>query len=427
MSKLTSKSAAPSVAPANVIPVTIDPGAVPLSRKLTLSNLVKSVVNLSAATGADPADIITVAQAVGEGRKLTWSEAMAIASRNVGIQIGTSFEDGGASNGTWRPIGVFAGGTSGTVTARNAGDIAGDPCCTRLDNGAKYSVALLPVHLVPVVVKWRVKLGGGTAGMDMQLAVSNVVPSGLDAAVPSQEFARFRLFVQTSSDAFWQAQMNQVGGPGQIAATSLAAADTDWHWFEIRFNAAATTARFYIDGVLEATLSTAAAYPAARIGPMIYNRRFSGSGQYLYHARCWVVNGIVAASPVFCADGTFLDTTTMTHYGCGDYFTSYLVGSSVDGLSGGVAFDDCDYGWDGPWIETSSFAPFWMGFDSFGSYTPGADVDALAGGSYWDAAWFAANSYVPHPMGSDSFASYTLGVSVDTLAGGADWDDDWFI
>ena len=288
MSKLTSKSAAATVLPADIAPITIDPSGTPLSRKLTLSNFIKSIKNLTAITGASASDLLTIAQAAGEGRKLTWQEAMTIgASMGSKINFGTWFEDGGAGNGRWDPYAVHssAGGTA-TEQLPNATD----PQNRRFDNGYLYSGAGFAVQSYPVVVKWYAKLAGGTSGMDQQLAMARVVPSGMDPSTPSQNYARFRLFVQSNSDAFWQAQMNDgTAASEDIAATSLAASDTNWHWFEIRFNPASQVCTFYIDGTLEATLNTAARYPTASLGPMAYNRRFSGSGQYLHCARCWCV------------------------------------------------------------------------------------------------------------------------------------------
>lgn len=290
MSKASALSAAASADPSDITPVVVDPAGTPASRKLSLSNLVKSVKNLATITGAAESDILTVAQAVAEGRKLTWKEAMAIGRSKNDIQIGQWHESGGGGAGVFDPIAVLSQG-GGTSLVMRAGSITGDPQHLRLDSGYRYSSQSCGVHLFPCLVKFYAKLTGGTAQMDQQLTMANVVASGMDPAVPSQNYARFRLFVNTSGDTHWQAQMNDgTAGQEQIAATSLAAGDTDWHWFMIRFNAAASVARFYIDGVLEATLDTAARYPAAGLGPMIYNRRFGGAGQYMHCARVWVVN-----------------------------------------------------------------------------------------------------------------------------------------
>ena len=210
--------------------------------------------------------------------------------RGYDIQIGQWHESGGGGAGVFDPIAVLSQG-GGTSSIIRAGAITGDPQHLRLDNGYRYSSQSCGVHLFPCLVKFYAKLTGGTAQMDQQLTMANVVASGMDPAIPTQSYARFRLFVQSSGDTHWQAQTNDgTAGQEQIAATSLAAGDTDWHWFMIRFNPSASIARFYIDDVLEATLDTAARYPTAGAGPMIYNRRWGGAGQYMHCARVWVVN-----------------------------------------------------------------------------------------------------------------------------------------
>jgi hypothetical protein len=64
-------------------------------------------------------------------------------------------------------------------------------------------------------------------------------------------------YTHGASSGNWTAMSYSSGGTLTSATDTGVAADTNWHTFDIVVNKDASTARFYIDGVLKATRSTA--------------------------------------------------------------------------------------------------------------------------------------------------------------------------
>ncbi len=94
--KLTATTAAGFVLPDDVMPV-VQSGE---TRKVSLRNVVRSIQSLSALTGATPEEVVIIATAIGEGRRLTWEEWAIIARRGLaaGFQIGMWQPPGGCGS-----------------------------------------------------------------------------------------------------------------------------------------------------------------------------------------------------------------------------------------------------------------------------------------------------------------------------------------
>ncbi len=193
----------------------------------------------------------------------------------------------GASGGLGPWSQLIGGQTSATsATYTIAG--SGQPNRLVLFNGYWLSSnSFVHTEFTPTLLKGRFRNVGGVADTDRQFGLISTVPAGMDPEEPVQHYARFRLFVNTSGDTEWVAQCNNGVAGSETASTGLAAADTDWHDWEIRLAPVAGTTRFYLDGVQVALFNSR--FPEASMSPVMSCKVFAGAGQNMELASIWTI------------------------------------------------------------------------------------------------------------------------------------------
>jgi hypothetical protein len=91
-----------------------------------------------------------------------------------------------------------------------------------------------------------------------------------------------------------------------------------------------------------------------------------------------------------------------------DTFESYSPGATLAGLNGGT-------NWNAAWVSHDGAG---VAYDDFESYSNSTDLNGLNGGAGWTGA-FVSHLGVPAPL--DSFESYADTADLNGLNGGTDW------
>jgi hypothetical protein len=184
---------------------------------------------------------------------------------NAGGGLGsTSSAESFGVNGTENCLGVSSVGTS-TSTA-GGGAIYGNVTAINFGNGFAF------------VLKWRCALetlSDGTDTYTASVGFHDVVTSG-DAA----DGAYFR-YTHGVNSGKWQA-VTRASSVETAEDTGVTAVVTTYSIFEVRINAAGTSATFYIDGVLTNTIATN--IPTAGTSFMIKIEKTAGSTARKFYA-----------------------------------------------------------------------------------------------------------------------------------------------